>query len=398
MSKSYDMEPGVHGRHRRLDDDHELRYGVTAATFFARAADPVPGAQWTGVVTRIALAALDQRLVDAVVCVQASPDDPLSPRPVVARSAADVLAARGVKPVLSPTLAVLPTLEALAGEGGGVRSVLFIGVGCQVQAVRAVRPYLDLDNLFILGTPCADNGTRAGLAAFLAAASPVPPGDVARYEFAQDYRVHFVAEGGATVGRVPYFSLPANDLTDAIAPSCYSCFDYANGLADVVVGYMGSPPPPLTRPLDMRAHFQHVTVRNDAGARLLAAAGDALVTSPATSWGAALVAPLVRATVDADDAAKMGRGPDPAPLRVGNIIASLLSWLGPKGLAFGRYSIDYHTLRNYLYVRRHWRARAADAHLPAHAREIVRRYDGGGEMSERVGLATPGPPGARVRE
>ena len=40
-------------------------------------------------------------------------------------------------------------------------------------------------------------------------------------------------------------------------------------------------------------------------ARLLAAAGDALVTSPATSWGAALVAPLVRATVDADDAAKI---------------------------------------------------------------------------------------------
>ena len=33
---------------------------------------------------------------------------------------------------------------------------------------------------------------------------------------------------------VPYFCLPANDLTDVIAPSCYSCFDYTNGLADLV--------------------------------------------------------------------------------------------------------------------------------------------------------------------
>ena len=33
---------------------------------------------------------------------------------------------------------------------------------------------------------------------------------------------------------VPYFCLPANDLTDVIAPSCYSCFDYPNALADLV--------------------------------------------------------------------------------------------------------------------------------------------------------------------
>jgi hypothetical protein len=34
---------------------------------------------------------------------------------------------------------------------------------------------------------------------------------------------------------IPYFCLPANDLNDVIAPSCYSCFDYPNALADLVV-------------------------------------------------------------------------------------------------------------------------------------------------------------------
>ena len=53
----------------------------------------------------------------------------LKPRPFVARSEADVLAARGVKPSLSPSLEVLATVEALAPE---VKRLLFIGVGCQV--------------------------------------------------------------------------------------------------------------------------------------------------------------------------------------------------------------------------------------------------------------------------
>lgn len=399
MSKSHDLEPAVHGRHRLLDDDHELRYGVTASTFFARARAPLPGAQWTGVVTRLAVAALEAGIVDAVVCVQASEGDPLTPKPVVARTAADVVAARGVKPVLSPSLAVLPTIEALASDGA-ITSILFIGVGCQVQAVRAVACYLDAE-VFVVGTNCADNGTRAGLSTFLEAAAPMPPETVSHYEFGQDYRVHFVDRASGEAERVPYFSLPANDLTDAIAPSCYSCFDYTNSLADVVVGYMGVPPP-LSSPLDMRRHFQHVTVRNDRGARLLAAAESVLERQPTSSWGNFLVPTLVRATLEADDEAKLGRGPDPAPINVGNIIATLLTWVGPKGLAFGAYSVDYHALRNWLYVRRHWTrggaARAAEVHVPPHVRAIVARYDGDGFVSGRIGLKTPGPPPPRVRE
>lgn len=49
----------------------------------------------------------------------------------------------------------------------------------------------------------------------------------------QDYRVHLKHTDGH-FEHVPYFSLPANDLTDVIAPSCYSCFDYPNALADLV--------------------------------------------------------------------------------------------------------------------------------------------------------------------
>jgi Coenzyme F420 hydrogenase/dehydrogenase, beta subunit C terminus len=60
-----------------------------------------------------------------------------------------------------------------------------------------------------------------------------------------------------TFEKIPYFSLPANDLNDVIAPSCYSCFDYTNAGADLVVGYMAVP----WQNRDMTAHMQHVTVR-----------------------------------------------------------------------------------------------------------------------------------------
>lgn len=53
--------------------------------------------------------------------------------------------------------------------------------------------------------------------------------------------------------QVPYFSLPSNDLNDVIAPSCYSCFDYPNYLADMTVGYMGVPP---ESGVEMTEHLQ----------------------------------------------------------------------------------------------------------------------------------------------
>lgn len=51
-------------------------------------------------------------------------------------------------------------------------------------------------------------------------------------------------------------------------------------------------------------------------------------------------------TVEADDAARRGQGPaKPAPRWVGNLIAALLRWAGPKGVEFGMYSVDYHYIR-----------------------------------------------------
>ena len=75
MSKVEAMEERVHGRPRDLDDSDDLRLGVHDSILYARNRTPVEGAQWTGIVTRIAIEMLESGAVDAVVCVQSADDD-----------------------------------------------------------------------------------------------------------------------------------------------------------------------------------------------------------------------------------------------------------------------------------------------------------------------------------
>lgn len=57
--------------------------------------------------------------------------------------------------------------------------------------------------------------------------------------------------------------------------------------------------------------------------------------------------------------------------------------VGPKGLEFGRYSIEYHVLRNYIYVMRNMGKERADRHMPPSAKRIVAAYDSDGDISKR---------------
>ena len=61
-------------------------------------------------------------------------------------------------------------------------------------------------------------------------------------------------------------TLPPSIGVPSIADSCYSCFDYTNGLADLVVGYMGAP---FEAGSEMTTAPLMVTVRNARGRAML---------------------------------------------------------------------------------------------------------------------------------
>ena len=342
-----ELEETVHGRSRDLENQDDWYFGVHQDMMAARKKEPILGAQWTGIVSSIAIEMLNRGMVEGVVCVQNSDDDRFQPKPVIARTPEDILAARVNKPTLSPNLSILEEIEQ-----SGMKRLLAIGVGCQIQALRAVEKHLGLEKLYVLGTPCTDNVTRAGLQKFLDTTSRSPD-TVVYYEFMQDFRVHFKHEDGSTE-LVPFFGLKTNELKDVFAPSCLSCFDYVNSLSDLVVGYMGAP-----------FGWQWIVVRNDRGQEMLDLMQDQIETQPVMSQGDRKNA--VQQSIPAYDKGVT------LPMWAAKLMGVVIEKIGPKGLEYARFSIDSHFTRNYLYVKRNYPEKL-EQHVPDYAKRIVGQY------------------------
>jgi coenzyme F420 hydrogenase subunit beta len=343
-----DLEAQAHGQSRDLDREDDLYFGVHQEMMAARKKDPIAGAQWTGIVSAIACEMLTQGKVEGVVCVQNTPEDRFQPMPIIARTPEEVLAARVNKPTLSPNLSILEEVEQ-----SGLKRLLVIGVGCQIQALRAVQDKMGLEKLYVLGTPCVDNVTREGLQKFLETTSQSPE-TVVHYEFMQDFRVHFKHEDGS-IEKVPFFGLNTKELKDVFAPSCMSCFDYVNSLADLVVGYMGAP-----------FGYQWIVVRNDTGKEMLDLVQDQLDTQAVSSKGNRKAA--VQQSIPAYDQGVT------LPMWAAKLMGVVIEKVGPKGLEYARFSIDSHFTRNYLYVKRNYRDHLEE-HVPEYAKRIVEQYE-----------------------
>jgi hypothetical protein len=285
---------------------------------------------------------------------------------------------RGVKPALAPSLRVLDEIR----RDKSIRRLLFCGVGCAVQAFRAIQNDLSLDEVYVLGTNCADNSPNPQAASkFISNGVRIPPQDVpyvSGYEFMQDFRVHVKIDDGDTsyITR-PYFALPGTIAEESIAKSCRACFDYTNSLADVVVGYMGAPL--VGNDARMDASYQTLTIRNERGMTMVQSAIDvSRLEVGDTASGTGSHEGLASATVSSDVLVSAMVGKEiPAsgmPIWLGEVLALGLRAVGPKGVSFARYSIDYHILRNYLFVLKQWGYEQARASVPQYALDIADHY------------------------
>ena len=173
-------------------------------------------------------------------------------------------------------------------------------------------------------------------------------------------------------------TLPPSIGVPSIADSCYSCFDYTNGLADLVVGYMGAP---FTSGSEMTTAPLMVTVRNGRGRQMLeraVAAGRVEVLQRGGKGGAGLLsegdrAKITLSTFERDSLVQTLTNPDyvagdrGAPPLIAGLLARVISQALPKGMEFARYSIDYHYLRNLLFVEARMGATQASRHVPRRA-------------------------------
>lgn len=345
-------EARVHGRARATSGD-EVFFGPFRSLHRARLRTPLPGAQWTGLVTRIGERLLETGRVDAVLTVAPDADDRWKPVPVLITDPKGMAAARGMRMGYAPLLALLePALAA------GHRRIAMIGVPCQVHALRALEKELGFEEILVIGTPCSDNTTTENFHTFLSLLDEHP--DTITYlEFRADYRVELrFADGRVRI--VPFLALPISKLAPDFFPlTCRTCVDYTNALADITVGYMGG------------EGDQWLIVRNDRGAALLDLLGDEVTLATPGSKGR-------RAGAVKGFLANTKRAAGGLPLRampdwLRPLVSVLMPLIGPRGLEFARARLEMKAVETVVHLARAEPARMRRM-VPAHVWDLVRPY------------------------
>ncbi len=353
-------------RERKLDNPEEMRFGITLERFLAQLKKPLNGAQWSGIITAIARAAFESGLVEGVVTLHRNDKSTFFSDPVLAMTAEEIDASKGNKPVLSPVLRSLQ--EAVRKK---LKSILVIGAACHIHTLRDFQerfPYLQQMDIYTVGIPCVDNVHRNRFNWILERMSK-SPATACHMEFMPDFRIHIRHTTGA-LEKIPFFSLPEELSNPDIFPqACMACFDYLNCLADITVGY-------LAAPFRRDGKKQWVLVRTAKGSRLLDLVEDQLERYPEEGEWECRDAVLkntdqIIAGMKEQKAAYSSKRK--MPVWAGHMLAWVLGRKGPKGIGFAHYSVDFHLIRHYYYVKYRCPEQLTLL-VPRHVRSIIQEY------------------------
>lgn len=367
------LEQRVHGRTRDPLRPDELFFGPFRRMVRAALAQPRPGAQWTGIVTRIGERLLETGAVDAVLTMAPDPTDRWRPMPVLVTRPEGMGQCRGMRMGYASLLALLePARER------GYRRLAVIGIPCQVYALRALEETLGFERLYVVGTPCSDNTTTERFHQFLALLAD-DPSTITYLEFRADYHVELRFADGRT-REIPFLQLPMSKLPADFFPlTCRTCVDYTNVLADITVGYMGG------------QGEQWLLVRNERGEELLSLLGNEIRVSAPGSAGNR------RGPVEGF-LGNVRRAAGGLPLRrMPGFLRPLMGWLmprvGPRGLEFARARVEMKAIETVLHLRRE-QPRRMRTMIPAHVWSLVKSYGLSPEPGETNGTplrqAAPG--------
>ncbi len=360
----------MHGRARDPARPDELFFGPFRRMYRASLKDARPGAQWSGITTRIGELLLARGVVDAVLTMAADPADRWRPVPVLVTRPEGMAACRGMRMGYAPLIALLEPARA-----AGHRRIAVIGIPCQVYALRALERELGFESITVIGTPCSDNTTTERFHKFLALLCD-DPASITYLEFRADYHVELRFTDGR-VREIPFLQLPISKLPPDFFPmTCRTCVDYTNVLADITIGYMAG------------QGEQWIIVRNERGQALLEMLGEEVALSAPGSAGKR--AGAVRGFMENVKLAAGGLPVRAMPNWLRPIMGWLMPRVGPRGLEFARTRVEMKAIETVLHLRRAHPARMR-AMVPAHIWALVSPY---GLVAESNEIKEEGGPGA----
>lgn len=215
----------------------------------ARSADKeiLKGAQDGGIVTSLFAYALDEGIIDGAIVAGSYEDDPnvestasqnhhWRPKPIVATTKAELLAARGTKYNISPNVSLIKE----ATRSYGLDKVGIVGTPCQMQAIRKGQLYpfgwRDVESSIALavGIFCMENFPYQSILQLVEDHAAMKLESVKKMEIGKG-KFWVYGKRGQVV------QLPLKVTHKYEQPGCHVCMDYVANLADISTGSVGSP-------------------------------------------------------------------------------------------------------------------------------------------------------------
>ncbi|NEB11261.1 hypothetical protein G3I32_20880 [Streptomyces coelicoflavus] len=199
-----------------------------------------------GLSTGLALYLLESGRVDGVVLTAFGGGSAWEPRPVIATTRDEVIAASGPKYALSPTLNVL---DRIADEG--YERVMFVGLPCHIESLRRLQTAADrLEErprravraiTHAVGLWCGNNFRTEGTERFISAMG-VDPAEVTEVGYTRRAgQLEFVVSTPDGSAGAPFGQYLGHLLAGQSAPSCQGCRRWHAAYADVSVGGLDTP-------------------------------------------------------------------------------------------------------------------------------------------------------------
>jgi coenzyme F420 hydrogenase subunit beta len=190
-------------------------------------------AQDGGVVTSLLCYALDQGIIDGAILAGKS-DTPWLPKPVVATTKDQIIAAAGTKYTISPNMAAIK--HAVREEA--LDKIAIVGTPCQIYAARKMQLYpfgarhVSDKIALTVGIFCTENFSYAGLKTIIEDHCKVPIESVTKME---------IGKGKFSVKGAKDVAIPIKETHKYEQDGDHICTDLTAEFADISTGSIGTP-------------------------------------------------------------------------------------------------------------------------------------------------------------
>jgi len=189
-------------------------------------------AQNGGVVSSLLIHALDTGLIDGVLLTDR--DDMWRPKPMIARTANEILSCTGSKYTIASTLS---TYNDAINEFK-LEKIAFVGMPCQIQAVRKLQLYSPLSKEYgkftlIIGLYCYSNYSYDLMKTFIQGELGISLSNIKKMDVS--HGKFYIYMNDTSIKEVPI-----KELKKFTWVSCHYCKDYTAEIADISVGSVGA--------------------------------------------------------------------------------------------------------------------------------------------------------------